>query len=226
MGELHVIVLPGGGYHRHAPHEGEPVAEWLRALGHTASVFAYPVLTRHPGPLDAVRAEVRRARAAGARRVALLGFSAGAHAAGMAAYAPDATAEERVDAAVLCYPVVSMMLPTHRGSRVNLLGERASWDARRATSLDLLVTPDAPPSFVWHTAADEVVPVQHSYLLGMALAGASVPHELHVLPGSVHGVGLADGTPASAWTSLCATWLTRLPGPPYLPGPSGSSPPR
>lgn len=209
MGELHVIVLPGGGYHRHAPHEGEPVAEWLRGLGHAAGVFAYPVLTPHPGPLDAVRAEVRRVREAGASRVALLGFSAGAHAAGMAAYAPGSAPEERVDAVVLGYPVVSMLLPTHKGSRVNLLGQRASWEARRATSLDLLVTLGAPPSFVWHTAEDPVVPVQHSYLLGMALAGAAVPHELHVLPGAVHGVGLADGEPAAAWTALCADWLAR-----------------
>lgn len=210
MGDLHVIVLPGGGYHRHAPHEGEPVADWLRGLGHAASVFAYPVLSRHPVPLDAVRAEVRRVRAAGAARVGVLGFSAGGHAAGMAAYAPGAAEDERVDAAVLGYPVVSMMLPTHQGSRVNLLGERASWEARRETSLDLLVAADAPPSFVWHTAGDAAVPVQHSYLLGMALAGASVPHELHVLPGEVHGVGLAEGSAASAWTDLCAAWLARL----------------
>ncbi len=210
MSGTHVIVLPGGGYHRHAPHEAEPVAEWLRGLGHAASVFAYPVLTRHPGPLRAVRAEVRRVREAGAARVALLGFSAGGHAAGMAAYAPGAAAEERVDAVVLCYAVTSMMLPTHRGSRENLLGADASWDARRATSLDLLVTASAPPSFVWHTAGDEAVPVQHSYLLGMALAAAGVPHELHVLPGEVHGVGLAAGDPAGAWTGLCADWLERL----------------
>jgi acetyl esterase/lipase len=207
--ELHVIVLPGGGYHRHAPHEGEPVAEWLRALGHAASVFAYPVLTRHPAPLDAVRAEVRRVRESGARRVALLGFSAGGHAAGMAAYTAGAP-EERVDAVVLSYAVVSMLLPTHKGSRVNLLGAKAPWEARRATSLDQLVTPLAPPSFVWHTAEDPVVPVQHSYLLGMALAAAHVPHELHVLPGDVHGVGLAEGEPAGAWTALCAQWLGRL----------------
>jgi acetyl esterase/lipase len=207
--ELHVIVLPGGGYHRHAPHEGEPVAEWLRGLGHAASVFAYPVLTRHPGPLDAVRAEVRRVREAGAGRVALLGFSAGGHAAGMAAYTPGPP-EERVDAVVLGYAVVSMLLPTHKGSRVNLLGEKAPWEARRATSIDQLVTPEAPPSFVWHTAEDAVVPVQHSYLLGMALAAAQVPHELHVLPGEVHGVGLAEGEPAGAWTGLCADWLARL----------------
>ncbi len=211
MAELHVIVLPGGGYRRHVPHEGEPVAAWLRGLGHAASVFAYPVLARHPAPLDAVRAEVARVRAAGAQRVALLGFSAGGHAAGMAAYAPGADARERVDAVVLGYAVASMLLPTHKGSRVNLLGEKASWGARRAASLDQLVTPGAPPSFVWHTAEDPVVPVQHSYLLGMALAGAGVPHELHVLPGAVHGVGLAEGTPAAAWTDACAAWLRRLP---------------
>src|SRR5690606_19744753 len=98
--ELHVIVLPGGGYHRHAPHEGEPVAEWLRGLGFAASVFGYPVLTRHPAPLDAVRGEVRRVREAGSARVALIGFSAGGHAAGMAAYTPGPP-EERVDAVVL-----------------------------------------------------------------------------------------------------------------------------
>ena len=56
----HVIVLPGGGYRRHAPHEGEPVAAWLRGLGLEASVFAYPVLTRHPGVLDAVRGVLMR----------------------------------------------------------------------------------------------------------------------------------------------------------------------
>jgi len=38
-----------------------------------------------------------------------------------------------------------------------------------------------------------------------------VPHELHVLPGSVHGVGLAADAPAGAWARLCADWLGRLP---------------
>ncbi len=65
--------------------------------------------------------------------------------------------------------------------------------------------------FVWHTAEDDVVPVRHSYLLGGALAAAHVPHELHVFPGDVHGVALAADTDASAWTGLCADWLTRLP---------------
>jgi len=45
-----------------------------------------------------------------------------------------------------------------------------------------------------------------------------VPHELHVLPGSVHGVGLAADAPAGAWARLCADWLGRLP---HLAVPAG-----
>jgi len=209
----HIIVLPGGGYRRHAPHEGEPVAEWLRSHGIEASVFEYPVKTRHPGPLEAVRAEVARVRDAGAARVGVLGFSAGGHAGAMAALAPGAAtpeqqAAERIDLVILGYPVVSMLLPTHAGSQQNLLGPEPSDALRAATSTDLLVTPDAPPFFIWHTAQDAVVPVQHSYLLGMALAAAGVPHELHVYERGRHGLGLGDGEgTAENWRAAGAAWL-------------------
>jgi len=65
----HMIVLPGGGYAQHAAHEAEPVARWLAETGVQASVFRYPLNVRHPVPLDALRAEIRRRRAAGARGV-------------------------------------------------------------------------------------------------------------------------------------------------------------
>jgi acetyl esterase/lipase len=201
----HVIVLPGGGYRRLAAHEGEPVAAWLRGLGLAASVFDYPVKTRHPAVRDAVRAEIRRVRDAGAGRVALAGFSAGGHAA-----AHTALTGTEVDLVVLGYPVVSMLLDAHKGSRDNLLGPEPSAAERAATSADLLVTASAPPFFVWHTADDAVVPVQHSYLLGMALAANGVRHELHVFPQGRHGLGLAEGSGLPArWTSLCEDWLRR-----------------
>ncbi len=209
----HIIVLPGGGYTDLAPHEGEPIAAWLRGVGVAASVFEYPVQTRHPGPLNAIRAEVRRVRASGAERVGLLGFSAGGHAAGLAALAPDAAAPdsataERVDLAILCYPVVSMELETHAHSRMQLIGLDASPELRAATSLDRLVTPASPPFFVWHTSEDEAVPVEHSYLLGSALARNGIPHALHVFSRGRHGLAFAAGEgTAEAWTTLCAAWL-------------------
>ncbi|GHF25749.1 alpha/beta hydrolase [Pseudolysinimonas yzui] len=204
----HVIVLPGGGYTRISDNESAPIVAWLESLGMSASYFAYPVNTRHPAVLEAVRGEIRARRDAGADRIALLGFSAGGHAAGHAALAPGASARERVDLVMLCYPVVSMMLPTHQVSRETLLGRDATPEQRVATSLDLLVTPDAPPFFVWHTAEDDAVPVQHSYLLGMALAGAGVRHALHVFARGGHGLNLArDAGGARQWTDLCAAWL-------------------
>ena len=171
-------------------------------------MFAYPVKTRHPGVQDAVVAEVRRVRDAGAERVGLVGFSAGGHAAAMAALAPGATPEQRVDVVILGYPVVSMLLPTHAGSQQNLLGSEPTDAARAATSVDLLVTPDAPPFFVWHTAEDAVVPVQHSYLLGLALATAGVPHELHVYERGRHGIGFGEGEgTVEHWRTASTAWL-------------------
>jgi acetyl esterase/lipase len=218
-GSLHVLVLPGGGYQHLADHEGEPVAEWLRSLGHSAEVVRYPLDTRHPGPLEHVRGAVRAARAAGHDRVGLLGFSAGGHAAGLAALAPGATGEARVDLVVLAYPVVSLRTPTHAGSRATLIGLDAPDDLRAETSLETLVAPDSPPFFVWHTADDETVPVEHAYLMGSALAAEGVPHALHVYASGRHGLGLAEGAgPAAAWTRDCAEWLAGRLGQPAATG--------
>ena len=172
----HVIVLPGGGYAAHAPHEGEPVARWLSGTGVSASVFPYPLNVRHPAPLQAVRAEIRRVRGQGAQRIGLMGFSAGGHLAGLAALAPGAAPQEAVQFAVLGYAITSMETESYRPSRLILLGEDASPELRRATSLDALVTQGSPPFFLWHTAEDPYVPPEHTYRLARALAASGVPH--------------------------------------------------
>lgn len=206
----HVIVLPGGGYNALADHEGEPVAAWLRGLGLEASVHRYPVASldgervRHPGPIRSVRSRVAELRDAGVKRLGILGFSAGGHLAGHAA------TSGLVDAAVLCYPVVSMQLPTHAGSRHNLLGRFAAPWRRKGLSVDQRVSASTPPMFVWHTADDELVPVEHAYRLGAALAEHTVPHELHVYPQGRHGLGLATGEPSGAWTAACERWMRGL----------------
>ena len=203
-----ILVLPGGGYARLAPHEGEPVAEWLRGLGWSARVVEYPVNTRHPGPLDVVQRELAVERAAGHDVVGVIGFSAGGHLAGHAALATEGPT--RPDFAVLCYPVVAMDASTHKGSRDVLLGPRPSWWKKRAFSIDRMVAADSPPMFVWTTAEDKsVTPVDHTYRLGAALARHHVPHDLHVFAEGAHGLGFAEGIPAEAWRGLCERWLAR-----------------
>jgi acetyl esterase/lipase len=210
-----MIVLPGGGYAEHVAYEAEPVADWLNGLGVAASVFRYPLSVRHPEPLRALQAEIRRVREAGAGRVGLTGFSAGGHLAGLAALTPGA--DPAVDFAVLGYAITSMETETYRPARLILLGEGATPELRRATSLDALVTPSAPPLFLWHTAEDIYVPVEHTYRLAAALAHSRVPHTVHVFAHGPHSLGLAHGAgDAAAWTTLAASWIARQCGEPPM----------
>jgi acetyl esterase/lipase len=211
----HMMVLPGGGYAAHTPHEAEPVARWLGEIGVSASVFRYPLNVRHPVPLDALRAEIGRRRAAGAQRVGLIGFSAGGHLAGLAALAPGAAPNQTVQFAVLGYAITSMETETYRPARLILLGEDASPQLRRSTSLDALVTPASAPFFVWHTAEDPYVPPEHTYRFASALAASQVPHAVHVFARGPHSLGLAqDAGEAAVWTMLASAWIHEQAAPP------------
>ncbi|MFF7749012.1 alpha/beta hydrolase [Streptomyces sp. NPDC007971] len=192
----------------HAEHEAEPIADWLSGLGLSAGVFRYPLNVRHPAPLAALRAEIRRRREQGADRIGVVGFSAGGHLAGLAALAPGNDPRESVQFAVLGYAITSMETETYRPSRMILLGEDASPELRRATSLDALVTAASPPFFLWQTAEDIYVPPEHTYRLAAALAAHDVPHTVHVYAHGPHSLGLAQGVgDADTWTTFAASWI-------------------
>jgi dipeptidyl aminopeptidase/acylaminoacyl peptidase len=91
-----------------------------------------------------------------------------------------------VQFAVLGYAITSMETETYRPSRLILLGEDASAEARRSASLDALVTPQSPPFFLWHTAEDSYVPPEHTYRFAAALAAHGVPHAVHVFAHGPH----------------------------------------
>ncbi len=222
-----MVVCPGGGYGGLADHEGEPVAQWLNALGITSLVLRYRIgpHSRHPMMLaDAARAvQTVRARAddwdVDPARVGILGFSAGGHLASTLAThftpgdpaAPDSIARfsSRPDAAVLIYPVITLQHPhAHLGSRRNLLGAAPPEDLIALLSNETQVTPETPPTFLVHSADDKSVPVENSLLFALALSRNGVPFALHVFPQSGHGYGLADSVSLlSAWPTLCAAWL-------------------
>ena len=75
--------------------------------------------------------------------------------------------------------------------------------------LDALVTPAAPPFFIWHTAEDIYVPPEHTYRLAAALAANNVPHTVLVFAHGAHSLGLAEDAGETAlWTTLAASWMT------------------
>jgi acetyl esterase/lipase len=223
-----VVVCPGGGYGGLADnHEGRQIANWLNSLGITAFVLKYRLGPRyhHPRELqDAQRAiRIVRSRAKefgiAADRIGIMGFSAGGHLASTAgthfdsgnaaATDPIEQVGSRPDFMVLGYPVISFITPyTHKGSVQNLLGDNPDPKLVESLSNELQVTPQTPPTFLFHTDADTVVPSENSVLFYLALRKNHVPAELHIFEKGPHGVGLALRDPAlSMWPTLLANWF-------------------
>ena len=216
-----VVVVPGGGYCMKADHEGAPIAEMLNQAGVSAYVLDYRVKPCHMlAPLADAKRAIRLVRSMGYEKVAILGFSADGHLTCTAATLydagdPDAAdplerLSSRPDAFIPCYAVVSFGAFTHRGSRESLLGQENAdnWELVRKFSNELHITPDTPEAFIWHTAADQAVPVENSLNLALALSAQGVPYEMHIFPQGRHGLGLAEEfEDVKQWVPLLQKWL-------------------
>ena len=88
-------------------------------------------------------------------------------------------------------------------------GENSRWN---------YVSPDTPPTFLWHTVTDDTVSVENSILFFEALRRNHVPVEMHIYPVGGHGLSLAneetsheDGgciqPECQSWMKLACIWL-------------------
>lgn len=222
-----IIVLPGGGYGHLAEHEGTGYAEWFAAHGVTAFVLKYRLGTngyRHPAMLNDIARAMRLVRAFAKRdgrdpaRVGVIGSSAGGHLAATIAThfdagkadATDAVEREssRPDLAILCYPVITFGEFAHAGSKKNLLGDNPDPELVKFLSIELEVTKDTPPCFLWHTVEDKTVPVENTLLFAAALRHAGGLPSVHIYEKGAHGLGLGrPGKPAPPWADQCLYWM-------------------
>ena len=224
------LIFPGGAYAWRSDREAEPVALRLLSLGIQAAVVHYSVApARYPKALEEAAEAVAYARAhaedwlCDPHRIAVLGFSAGGHAAahiGMKWYQMPQGMSCRPDAMILSYPVISSGLYAHRESIKNLLGDDYE-NLKEEVSLEKFVRDDTPPVFLWHTREDGSVPVENSLLLAEALCRHGIAFELHVWQQGGHGLSLANDQvyPAGSgnirpecqeWIEMAARWLQEM----------------
>ena len=181
-----------------------------------------------------------------ADKISVCGFSAGGHLAAAlgvmwqqpALYEPLGATPEQIkpNAVILGYPVIDLELVTHPPVQRDPQTGRALPDTAILSSafgepeppaervdpyrLDRLVTPDTPPTFLWHTADDPVVYVENALRFATALAREKVPFELHIYQSGPHGLALADEVTdiegrqlhatARGWVELAVGWLRGL----------------
>jgi len=210
-----VLIAPGGSYTRVATSKaGSDIDAWLSGLGYTVFTLGYrlPGDPWAAGPdvaLQDVQRSIRLIRSRSQELgldpacLAVMGFSAGGHVAGLAAtrfadqsYTPvDALDQLPVKPTVvaMCYPVVTATEPyAHKESAKNLVGANPTQAQRDYASIEKHVPADAPPTFVCATTDDPAVPMQNSILMYEALKARKVPSELHLYEGNTHGFPLHD----------------------------------
>jgi acetyl esterase/lipase len=134
------------------------------------------------------------------QRIVLLGTSAGAHLALMAASIDKGEGLDPAEcgpapraAAVLDFYGPTDLRPQSLGawnspSIGNWVGQGEAGASMAARMSPITrVRPGLPPMFIVHGDADPVVPIAASTALKAALDRAKVPSELHIVPGGVHG---------------------------------------
>ena len=206
-----VLICPGGGYAMTSDREAEALAVKFMAMGYHAAILRYSVApARFPEALLQLATAVAMLRENADKwnidteKIVVQGSSAGGHLAaslGVFWNKPFVAEALEMDAEKFCpnglmlsYPVITSGEKAHQGSFESVLGEDyADEEKLRFLSLEFNVTKDTPPTFMWHTAPDDTVPVENSLLFFQALHALDIPAELHIYPVGGHGLGLAAG---------------------------------
>ena len=224
-----LLVLPGGGYVVCAPAEGAPVAERFAGMGYAAFVLNYSVASTGGGRAlfprmlrDVARAVAYlRENAASLgldpERIVLLGASAGGHLA--ASYCNDWNTGQvcegiaddpevlKPNACVLLYSASEL----GEGGMMQkiMFGHGVPYSAEELECFSVRehVGPQTPPTILFHSATDPMVPMSCSRDLFSALQKAGIPSELHIFGSGVHATGLGEDSAIEPWPELADRFL-------------------
>lgn len=206
-----VMILPGGAYMGCSDREAEPVAVAYLSEGYHALVLRYSIREQavFPQPLNDAETALEYIRSRSEEwkinpeKIAVCGFSAGGH----LAAALGTMGRVRPNALILGYPCILEKM----GEGIKMM----------IPSCEKYVDEHTPPTFIFSTRDDEVVPIENAIAFTAALEKAGVPFEIHIFQNGTHGLSLAKGHTSSGlkrlvnpdvakWFDLSISWLQNL----------------
>jgi acetyl esterase/lipase len=218
------LVFPGGSYVRLAWNlEGTEVCDWLNSMGMTCVLVKYrvPEDGHYPANVedleDAQQAmRLTREHAAewgiDAKKIGVIGFSAGAHLAVVLSTHPDFQGKNVPMSSVDARPDFQMVIYPGWLTGPFEKGEAQKVDPSVAPG------PGVPPTFLVQAENDYTAHVENVLVYAQALKDAKIPAELHVYTQGGHGFGMRPtDLPISHWGALAETWLHTI----HILGPAG-----
>lgn len=254
-----ILICPGGGYLNCSDREAEPIALRFAAMGYHAFVLRYSVYMDQGEPYPVGKSMQKRARSLfpnsmqdiglaflklrehasewklDTKKIALCGFSAGAHNSAMyathyqgkdiAGYFQQDAEIFKPAACILAYGLYDYCLlmenpalirdpfakELRKAAAIALLGsDKPSQQLLEQVSPARQVSAHTPPLFLWATGEDSLVPVSQTAAFTLALSKAGIPFEAHVFESGPHGLSLADQATAGSRFELnpvAAQWL-------------------
>ncbi len=195
-----VVMIHGGGWKSRTRDDMDSISQAVAERGYVVMNVSYRLAPRwrFPAQLHDIQQAVLwlRANAAAykvrADRIGMWGYSAGAHLAALAAVTGPGDRQfvggTRVQALVAGGTPVDLRFYTEGPLTNGLMGVAYAEapDKWRDASPVALVTPDDPPTFLYHGTLDFTVGVKNARAMYDALNAAGVPAELYLYRGLEH----------------------------------------
>ena len=212
-----VMIAPGGGYNCVCSYlEGFPAAARLNEAGYNAFVLSYRTREHAapPAPLHDLAQALRHVLAHTQEldilpSYALMGFSAGAHLAGLMACGDvgwRAQGLPQPKAVILNYPVLDLRTIATPGAHhfvVEMLdvmfGPQPSQEQLARWSVTEHVGPDYPPTYLWQCEDDDVAPIDNVRLMDARLQELGVAHVATTYARGGHGLTKPHDADADQW---------------------------
>ncbi|MCL4581095.1 acetyl esterase [Fusobacterium nucleatum YWH7199] len=238
-----VIILGGGGYKTIDSYETIPVALNFLSKGYHSFILDYSIgeNSTYPNPLIDVYEAILFIKQKSEEwyidknKIVLIGFSAGAHLAGLCGAQWKLDKFETLlnnkkenfkpNVMILCYPITSIeLLKREKGEIVVANWGKILQEDKKEVDVIKNIDQDTIPTFIWHTRTDGVVSCSQSIKMMERMSELNVPYEAHIFFDGFHGLSTNDTLTnykfsvqdgyqpinVDKWFKLMINWLNRI----------------